>query len=101
MIIGLFRNRLRPEATDAYAPTADRMDELVRGMPGFRSLKTFTADDGERISVFSFDSDEHMEAWRTHAEHLVAQRRGRDEFYEEYELVICTPVRESRFRRER
>lgn len=98
MIVGLFRNRLRPEAGAAYEPTAQRMVELVEGMPGFRGIKTFTAEDGERISVFAFDTLEQVRAWREHPEHLEAQRRGRNEFYAEYELQICEQLRGTSFR---
>ncbi len=100
MIVGLFRNRLRPGVHAAYEPTAERMSELVQEMPGFRGLKTFTAEDGERISVFAFETAEQVRAWREHPEHREAQRRGREEFYAEYELQICELQRETRFRHE-
>ena len=50
-ILTVFRNRLRPEHRDEYSATSERMTELAREMPGFVDAKTFTADDGERVTV--------------------------------------------------
>jgi heme-degrading monooxygenase HmoA len=96
LVIGIFRNRLRTGAT-GYPATAERMEALVSKMPGFLGLKTFAAEDGERVSLFAFETLAALEAWRDHPEHREAQRRGRDEFYAEYTLQVCDPIREVRF----
>jgi heme-degrading monooxygenase HmoA len=96
LVIGIFRNRLREDAT-GYPATAERMEELVATMPGFLGIKTFAAGDGERVSLFAFESLAALEAWRDHPEHREAQRRGRAEFYAEYTLQVCDPIREVHF----
>jgi heme-degrading monooxygenase HmoA len=73
------------------------MNALVARMPGYLWHKTFAAEDGERVTLVAFESQAQLEAWRDHPEHLEAQRRGRDEFYAEYSLYVCTPQRESFF----
>ncbi len=103
MVVGIFRSRLRPEqehAGAAYGPVAERMEALARSMPGFRSVKTFGAGDGERVTLFEFETLAHLDVWRDEAEHLEAQRRGRDEFYASYDLYVCEPIREAHFRAE-
>lgn len=97
MVIGIFRNRLRPEHLAAYEETGERMGALVRTMPGHLWHKTFAAEDGERVTIFAFETLEQLEAWRDVAAHREAQRRGRAEFYAEYSLYVCTPLREARF----
>jgi heme-degrading monooxygenase HmoA len=97
--IVLFRSRLREESRAAYEPVAERMEALARAMPGFVSIETFTAEDGERLSIVEFDSHEQMAAWREHPEHRIAQRRGREEFYAEYRLSVLERVSERVFRR--
>ena len=97
MIVGIFRNRLRPDAR-GYAELAERMEKLATGMPGFLELKTFEAPDGERVTLFAFESEEHLAAWRSHPEHLKAQRRGLREIYSEYRLLVAEPAREVWFR---
>lgn len=97
MFVVVFRNRLRAGDASAYRTTAERMEELARAQPGFRSLKSFIADDGERVTLSEFDSLEAVNAWRAQTEHLEAQRRGRDEFYAEYSLQTCEVTREAKF----
>jgi heme-degrading monooxygenase HmoA len=65
------------------------MEDRVRAMPGFMYFKTFTAEDGERVSIIAFDTFEHHAAWRDDREHRAAQRRGRDAFYPEYPISVC------------
>lgn len=97
MIITVFRSRLSPDGQDDYHHLQPRMVELARSMPGFVSVKSFTADDGERVTIVEFDSEEHQRAWAEHPEHREAQRRGRLEFYADYDLKVATVTRHSRF----
>ena len=73
------------------------MDELATQMPGFISIKTFNAPDGERVSLVEFESAEAMMAWRNHPEHKQAQELGREKFYSEYRIVVCQPIRDYSF----
>jgi heme-degrading monooxygenase HmoA len=77
----------------------ERMLDLAREMPGFISFKHFAAEDGERLSVIEFDSEEHVAAWRGHPEHLRAQARGREKFYTEYRLTVARTIRDYGFQR--
>jgi heme-degrading monooxygenase HmoA len=97
MIVTVFRNRLRPEATEAYAELAPKMVELAKQQPGFLSMKTYTAADGERVTIAEFESDEAVLAWRNNAIHQDVQERGRTELYAEYVSQTCEVIRESRF----
>jgi heme-degrading monooxygenase HmoA len=54
---------------EAYRRTSARMRELVAAVPGFISYNTYTADSGEGIAVVRFESEEGLEAWRSHPEH--------------------------------
>ena len=89
MIITIFRSRLRPENEEAYQQMAVRMHDLAQSMPGFLSIKTFTAQDGERVSIVEFESEETHNAWRGHPEHMKAQRLGRELFYSEFQIQVC------------
>jgi heme-degrading monooxygenase HmoA len=99
VVITIFRSRLRAETNAEYERWAGRMAELAASMPGFVSLKTFAAEDGERVSLIEFDSEAAQAAWRDHPEHREAQRLGRERFYAEYEIVVCAPQRRGRFTR--
>jgi heme-degrading monooxygenase HmoA len=97
MVITLFRSRLRPEHQKEYGEWAERIHALAVKMPGFISIKTFQAEDGERISIVEFESEETMHAWREHPEHRRAQEMGRKVFYSEYRIQVCQPIRDYSF----
>jgi len=91
-IVTVFRSRRRPGPEAGYAEVSAEMRRLAQAMPGFVDFKTFTADDGEHVSLVTFASPEAQRAWRDHPKHRAAQRRGRDEFYKEYSVQVgpCT-----------
>jgi heme-degrading monooxygenase HmoA len=98
MVIIVFRTRLRPNVNQqALAQLGARMYELAAAMPGYLSYKDFVAEDGENVSIIEFESPETLAAWREHPEHKAAQQRGREEFFAEYHIQVCTPVRDYRF----
>ena len=97
MVITLFRSRLRPEHQKEYAEWAGRIHELALKMPGFIAIKVFQAEDGERVSIVEFESEETMRAWREHPEHRRAQELGRKLFYSEYRIQVCQPIRDYSF----
>ena len=86
-VVTVFRSRLRDDVA-GYPEAAARMSELATAMPGYVDHKTFTADDGERVTVVTFADRASHDVWRTHAEHRATQRRGREEFYETYSLQV-------------
>jgi heme-degrading monooxygenase HmoA len=78
----------------AYSALGQRMYGIVSGLPGFLSVKSFKAEDGEEISLFRFASEEALEAWRTHPQHVETMKRGHAEFYASVYLQICKVIRE-------
>ncbi|HEY8100623.1 MAG TPA: antibiotic biosynthesis monooxygenase [Burkholderiaceae bacterium] len=97
MIVTIFRTRLKPEADQEYGHWVKRMSELAVTMPGYISHKGFAAQDGERVTIIEFESEEAMRAWSRHTEHVEAKKKGRTDFYAEYRVQICTQLRESVF----
>ncbi len=98
-IVTVFRSRLRPESVVEYHETAARILALARTMPGFVDFKSFEADDGERVSVVTFASEETHRAWRDHPEHRAAQLAGRDRLYSSYDISVGEVIGESHFHR--
>jgi heme-degrading monooxygenase HmoA len=98
MLVVLFRSKLVPQP-DGYAEMAQEMLETARSMPGFVDVKAFKADDGERLTLVWWQDEETLRAWRTHARHLVAQKAGRERWYEYYDLDVADVIRSKRFTR--
>jgi len=96
--VTVFRSRLRPDA-HGYADHAARMGELASAMPGYLEHKTFTADDGERVTLVAFADRASHDAWGRHPEHREAQRAGVASYYEEYSISVGEVDRASAWRR--
>jgi heme-degrading monooxygenase HmoA len=94
MIVIVFRARLRPGVDlTALEALGARMYELASSMTGFISYKDFSAADGESVSIVEFESLEALAAWRDHPEHKEAQRLGRESYFSEYRIQVCSLVR--------
>jgi heme-degrading monooxygenase HmoA len=94
MIVTVFRTRMNPGAQEEYGPMARRMSELARAVPGYISHKGFVADDGERVTIVEFESEEALQRWRVDPEHRMAKKRGVESFFSAYKFQICNVIRE-------
>jgi heme-degrading monooxygenase HmoA len=92
-IVTVFRNRPRAEAAAEYADLAPRMQSLATAMPGFVDAKTFTAEDGERVTIATFADEDSQRAWRDQVDHRAAQQAGRDRIYATYTIQVCRTLR--------
>jgi len=99
MIVTVFRSRLEPAAQEEYDRWAARMSDLARTMKGYVSHKGFTAGDGERVTIVEFETEEDLQAWSRHPEHVAAKARGLGSFYSEYRIQVCAVQREHSFSR--
>lgn len=97
MIVTVFRSRLNPDHSPEYHDLAPKIAALALEMPGYVSHKSFTADDGERVTIVEFADEESHRAWARHPEHRSAMDKGRDRLYQFYDIKICTVDRSSSF----
>ena len=97
MVVTVFRSRVKAESQKEYAEWAGRMSALAKTMPGYVSHKGFVAEDGERVTIVEFESEEAQRAWARHPEHIEAQKKGRQDFYLEYRIQVCQVQRENAF----
>jgi heme-degrading monooxygenase HmoA len=87
--------KLRHDASiDEHNRLGERMYGIVSELPGFLSVKSFRSDDGEELTVFRFASEDALEAWRTHPEHVETMKRGHADFYVSGHLEVCKIIRE-------
>jgi heme-degrading monooxygenase HmoA len=96
MIVTVFRHRLNPDRRDEYAALLTRIVELSKTIPGYVSQKRFTADDGERVTIVEFATEEGQRAWATHPEHVAAMRLGREKLYADFKIQVCDVRRTAR-----
>jgi len=100
MLVILFRSRLTEAADADYVAMDEELEGIARSAPGFIDLKSYTAQDGERLTVVRWRDAETLRAWRENARHREAQRTGRARWYAEYHIEVAELVRESKFTRE-
>lgn len=74
---------------DDYEATAQRMIELAGEMNGYLGIESARGADGFGITVSYWRDESSIAAWRIYAEHVVAQERGKREWYQHYELRIA------------
>lgn len=92
MMITVFRSRFAPGAQDEYGPIAAEMSELVRSIPGYICHKGFVAEDGERVTIVEFASEEALHEWKVHPRHLEAKKLGFTKFYSTVNYQVCNVV---------
>jgi heme-degrading monooxygenase HmoA len=82
---------------EGYADMAREMEELAARQPGFLGTESVRAPEGVGITVSYWTSADAVRAWKTHAEHRVAQRLGREKWYAAYRIRVCRVERDYGF----
>ena len=88
----IFTSVRAPGDDDAYANMADAMAALAAQQPGYLGMES--AREGLGITVSYWASLEAIAAWKRNAEHLVAQKHGREKWYAAFHTRICKVERE-------
>jgi heme-degrading monooxygenase HmoA len=97
MVVTLFRSRLTAQAGEDYSVSATEMLDRAKTYPGFVAMKSFKADDGERLTVVWWETDELQTAWRQDERHRAVQKKGRERWYHYYHLEVAQVLREHQF----
>lgn len=83
---------LRTEVDEGYAEMAEEMLELARQQKGFLGVESVR--EGLGITVSYWDSLESIHAWKQNEKHLIAQQKGRLQWYAKYKTRICRVERD-------
>ncbi|HEX7507261.1 MAG TPA: antibiotic biosynthesis monooxygenase, partial [Polyangia bacterium] len=57
--------------------------------PGFLGVESVRGSDGLGITVSYWSSEESIRNWKMNSEHLVAQRRGKAQWYENFVVRVA------------
>ena len=74
---------------------AEAMVNLASQQPGFLGIESAREDLG--ITVSYWESLEAITNWKRNCDHLVAQQRGRSDWYQTYKVRICRVERDYSF----
>jgi len=86
---------LRKEGDHGYEEMAIKMEALAAKQPGFLGFETARSEIG--ISVSYWETLEAIKQWKDNSEHLIAQKKGKEMWYQWYKLRICMVEREYEF----
>jgi heme-degrading monooxygenase HmoA len=86
---------IRTSADDGYGEMARRMEELASQQQGFLGVDSARSEVG--ITVSYWKDLESIRQWKQNSEHLFAQQKGRESWYENYIVRIAKVEREYRF----
>jgi len=93
----IFSNQHATSSVDlqGYAELAEEIHQLAQQQSGYLGIdSTRNAANGFGITVSYWASNHAMLAWKQQADHLGAQRLGRDRFYADYHVHIAKVERE-------
>lgn len=94
MFVVIFRAKVR-SLDDDYFRVAARMRELALSEFGCLEFHTVTEGDNE-VALSYWPSEEAIQAWKAHPEHLLAQKAGRERWYESYSVQVACVTRDYR-----
>jgi len=85
----------RTKGDHGYREMAHEMELLAKKRTGFLGFES--ASDQIGISVSYWESLGAISSWKSQADHLFAQKKGREEWYKWYKVRICLVEREYEF----
>ncbi len=74
---------------DGYGDMAAQMGELAARQPGYLGIESARDAEGFGITNSFWADEESIRAWKRDVDHLVAQKLGRQKWYEAYRVRIA------------
>ncbi|MBC8185424.1 antibiotic biosynthesis monooxygenase [candidate division KSB1 bacterium] len=86
---------IRTEEDNGYAEMATQMVNLASNQPGFLGIES--AREGVGITVSYWTDLDSINGWKQNSEHLIAQQKGKDQWYKQFKTRICKVERDNSF----
>ena len=85
----------RTKIEEGYAEMAQKMEDLAKQQEGFIAVESARSEIG--ITVSYWENLESIKKWKQNLDHLVAQQKGKSDWYKSYTTRICLVEREYSF----
>lgn len=72
-----------------YLEVNRRMVELLKNWKGYLGVDSVMNDQGKGVSISYWSCLDEIKNWKNNAEHLMAQSKGKAEWYKYYKVEIC------------
>lgn len=83
------------ETIKGYSEMADQMEALAKNQKGYLGIES--ARNSVGITVSYWESIDAIKQWKANTDHLFAQQKGREQWYNWYKVRICKVEREYEF----
>lgn len=83
------------EEVEGYAEMGDEMYDLAQKQKGFLGFESVRNEMG--ITVSYWETLHDIKNWKTNEAHLVAQKKGKSQWYQSFKTRICKVEREYGF----
>lgn len=93
----IFTSLRSGEDEEGYQAMAARMMELAQARPGYLGVDSVRGGDGIGVTVSYWSDLEAIATWKRDAEHLEAQKQGRQLWYDRYRVRISRVERDYDF----
>jgi heme-degrading monooxygenase HmoA len=94
----MFVAKLRPVDLADYRDRADALMARARLLPGFLGEDALRLEDNRLISISYWKDEDSLRGWKLDPEHVATKRKGRESWYEYYELRIARVEQAASFR---
>lgn len=78
--------------TEGYNEMAEVMGQLAKSQTGFLGMDSAKSEIGITVSYWKTLDD--ISTWKQNSQHLLAQKKGMEEWYDWYNVKICKVERE-------
>ena len=89
----IFSSIRTDDADELYETTGKKFFALATQQPGYIGAES-VSNGKNGITVTYWDTTENIKIWKRQIDHLVAQKMGRELFYERYHVRIARVERE-------
>ena len=79
----------RTDGDDGYDRVAQQMFDMALQQPGCLGAESTRDEEGLGITVSYWDNEDSIRQWKAVAEHLAAQKMGKERWYSHYELRVA------------
>ena len=96
MIVVIFEVIMKPGKAEAYFEIAANLKPALEAIDGFIAVERFesTTTPGKYLSLSTWRDEAAVAAWRGHAEHGLAQMRGKSEIFADFRMRVVSVLRD-------
>ena len=96
MLAVIFEVEMNPGRDQDYFELAGSLKPELEAIDGFISVERFQSlsNEGKFVSVSFWRDEQAVKTWREHAEHRLAQARGKKEIFADFRIRVAEVIRD-------